>query len=253
MIYWLLPNNKSYIRIDRNGLNTAVGEAILQSFYPDLFKKMLTPVEERDKYKDTVKSRGQLEKILLDTLDIPLLTRPGISYYKIKDSIDMQPVYAFVDRQPPHRFIPQATDPSTNTVHALIRHPVQSFLSYVHRYTPALYYTAVDFDKWELIDTLTKQLEKWSTEKNFQFSTANIRPQAQILEKSYKNIKFYKYPDHIYELTTDLELAIPPTKEPSLIKNHITLTAKQETIIQNFYKEDLELYSNITQPGIIFS
>jgi hypothetical protein len=239
--------------MDRNGLNTAMGEAILQSFYPDLFQKMLTPIEERSIFTNITQQYGTLEKVAPELLNPPLITCPGITYYKLKTSLDTQPAYAFVDRQPPHRFIPQTTDPSDTTVHALIRHPVQRFLSYVYRYTPEFYYSAINFDKWQHIDTLTTKLENWSKEKDFQFSTANIRPQAQILEKSYKNIKFYKYPDHIYELTTDLELAVPPTKEPSLIKNHITLTAKQETIIQNFYKEDLELYSNITQPGIIFS
>jgi hypothetical protein len=84
MIYWKLPNNKSYVRIGRNGLTTAMGEAILKSFYPELYSQMMTPVESREGFLQALKNtNGDLKKIQVPNELIPV-PAPGVVYYYSK-------------------------------------------------------------------------------------------------------------------------------------------------------------------------
>lgn len=250
MIYWSLPNNNSYVSVERNGFNTAIGEAILESFYPELYRKMKAPVEERQVFKDAIKdTNGDLVRIVVPCEAVPTPV-PGLAYYYSKTTDNH---YAFVERKPPHTFIPQATESTRGVPHALIRHPVDRFKSFINRWTPQLHMSNYEFDMYTCIHNAVMSLNQLAPNEPFQYSSGQLTPQVALLDNTFSGIRFYRYSEHIDNLTEDLQLLVKPTKEPSTIVMPVTLTPAHEAIINTHFKADLDLYSNITKPGIILS
>ena len=250
MIYWKLPNNKSYVRIGRNGLTTAMGEAILKSFYPDLYLQMLTPVESREGFIQALKNTdGDLKKIQVPNEAIPT-PAPGVVYYysELKNEH-----YVFVESKPPHIFMPTASETTRGTPHALIRHPVDRFRSFISREVPELHMKNYEFDVFACTEDAVNKLKNTAVNQPFLYKNRTLIPQVDLLDNIFSGIQFYRYPDHVNELVSDLQLPIAPVKAPSTIVRPITFTPAQEATIVDHYEKDLKLYSCITKPGIILS
>lgn len=245
--YWQLPHNKSYVRIDRNGLNTAIGEAILKSYYPEKYIEMITPIEERESFKNLEKNTGK--KLIKGTPPEGLfMVIPELEYYNVQGTSEWHP---FNKKQSPHRFLPLATEQTKGAVHALIRHPVQRFTSFINRYTSELHTYVEGFNITEYIDNVVTALNDIPDTEIFIYNNKQLIPQTTFLDNNIKNIKFYKYSDHIDELISDLKLPEQPTKDPSTLIQSITLTPAHEEIINHKFSKDLELFNRIKYPGII--
>jgi len=250
MIYWSLPNNNSYVSIERNGYNTAIGEAILQSFYPELYEQMKTPIEERQVFKNAIEATsGDLVKIVVPCETVPTPV-PGLAYYYSKKTDNH---YAFVEKKPPHTFIPRATESTRGTPHALIRHPVERFKSFINRWTPELHMHDYKFDMHACIHNAVMRLDQLAPNEPFQYSSGQLTPQVTLLDNVFSGIRFYRYPEHINSLADDLQLSVKPVKELSTLVTPVALTPTHETIIHKHFKADLDLYSSITKPGTILA
>jgi hypothetical protein len=250
MIYWKLPNNKSYVRIGRNGLTTAMGEAILESFYPDLYLQKMTPVESREEFIQAFNNTdGNLKKIQVPNEAIPV-PAPGVVYYysELKNEL-----YAFVENKPPHVFMPTASETTRGTPHALIRHPVDRFRSFVSREVPELHMKNYEFNVFACTEDAVNKLRNTDANQPFSYKNRVLISQVDLLDNIFSGIQFYRYPDHVDELVNDLQLPIVPVKAPSTIVRPITFTPAQEAAIMNHYEKDLKLYSCITKPGIVLS
>jgi hypothetical protein len=250
MIYWNLPNNNSYVSIERNGFNTAIGEAILEFFYPELYKQMKIPIEQRQVFKNAIKDTGgDLVRIIVpcETILTPV---PGLAYYYSKKTDNH---YAFVEKKPPHTFMPQATESTRGVPHALIRHPVERFKSFVNRWTPELHMRDYKFDMHACIHNAVTRLDQLTPNEPFQYSSGQLTPQVTILNNIFSGIRFYKYPEHINNLVEDLQLLVKPVKETSTLVTPVTLTPAHEAAINKHFKADLDLYGSITNPGTILA
>lgn len=246
--YWQLPNNKSYLRIDRNGLNTAIGEAILKSYYPEKYVEMNTPIEERESFKNLEKSTGKKLVKGNPPEGLFMFEMPELEYYNIQGTSEWHP---FNKKQSPHRFLPLATEQTKGAVHALIRHPVHRFISFINRYTPELHTFTEGFNITEYIDDVITKLSDTPDTEIFLHNNKQLIPQVIFLDNNIKNIKFYRYPEHISNLIIDLKLTEQPVKEPSTLIQSITLCTAHEEIIKNKFTKDLELFNRINYPGII--
>lgn len=246
--YWQLPANKSYVRIDRNGLNTAIGEAILKSFYRGNLMDYNKLPEEREAFKAIEKQTGK--KLIKGTPpdDHFTIIRPELEYFNVEGTNIWHP---FNKRQSPHRFIPLATEENKGTVYALIRHPVQRFVSFINRYTSQLHAYDEGFDITKCVDDAVLQLENTPQTEIFLYNNKQLIPQVTFLDNNFKDIKFYQYPNHTSELIADLGLSKQPQKEQSTLLQSITLTKAHEDIIEDKFKADLELFDRIKTPGII--
>ena len=250
MIYWSLPNNNSYVSVERNGFNTAIGEAILESFYPELFKQMKTPIEERQVFKDAIEATsGDLVRTVVPCEAVPTPV-PGLVYYYSKKTDNY---YAFVERKPPHTFIPRATESTRGVPHALIRHPVERFKSFINRWTPQLHMNNYEFDMHACIHNAVMCLDQLAPGEPYQYSSGQLTPQVNLLDNVFSGIRFYRYPEHINNLANDLQLTVKPVKEKSTVVTPVTLTPTHEAIIYKHFKADFDLYSSITQPGIVLA
>ena len=246
--YWKLPTNKSYVRIDRNGLNTALGEAILKSFYYDNLAAYNEPVEERDSFKALEKQAGK--KLVKGTPPKGYFAalKPELEYYNFEGTDIWHP---FNRTHSPHRFIPLATENNKGAVHALIRHPVQRFVSFINRYTPELHTLVEGFNITKCVDNAIIQLQNTPETEIFLYNNKQLIPQTTFLNNDLRNIKFYQYPNHTKELITDLGLTVQPKKEKTTLLQSIEITKAHEEIILNKFKKDLELFDRIKYPGII--
>lgn len=245
--YWKLPNNKSYVRVDRNGINTAMGEAILKSFYPKKYDLLFEPVEERKAFKNIEKQTGK--KLVKGTPPENLLAIiPEHVYYNVEGTEEWHP---FNKKLPPHLYIPLATEEDKGAVHALIRHPIQRFISFINKYTPELHTYVEGFDITKCVDKAVLDLMNTPETEIFLYNNKQHIPQTTFLNNNLKNIKFYQYPNHLNELILDLKLTHPPVKDPSTLLQSVVLTKAHEEIILNRFKKDLELFENIKYPGII--
>lgn len=250
MIYWKLPNNKSYVRIGRNGLTTAMGEAILKCFYPDLYLQMMTPVESREGFIQALKNTdGDLKKIQVPNEAIPT-PAPGVVYYysELKNEH-----YAFVENKPPHVFVPTASETTRGIPHALIRHPVDRFRSFISREVPELHIKNNQFDVFACTEDAVNKLKNTDTNQPFLYKNKTLISQVDLLDNIFSGIQFYRYPEHVNELVSDLQLPIAPVKTLSTIFRPITFTPAQEATIIRHYEKDLKLYGCITKPGIVLS
>ena len=63
----------------------------------------------------------------------------------------------------------------------------------------------------------------------------------------------YRYSEHVTQLAQDLELPALPAKDPTNDIQSTSLTPTHESIIQTYFKDDLDLYSQIIQPGIVLA
>lgn len=246
--YWQLPSDKSYVRIDRNGLNTAIGEAILRSFYRGNLMDYNKPAEERDNFKDVERRTGmKLVKGAPPTGHFNIIS-PELEYFNLEGTNIWHP---FNKRQSPHRFIPLATEENKGTVHALIRHPVQRFVSFINRYTPQLHTLVEGFDITKCVDDAILQLENTLKSEIFIYNNKQLIPQTTFLDNDLKSIRFYQYPNHTNELIADLGLSKQPQKAESTLLQSINLTSAHENIILDRFNADLELFNRIKAPGII--
>lgn len=246
--YWQLPSDKSYVRIDRNGLNTAIGEAILRSFYRGNLMDYNKPAEERDNFKDVERRTGmKLVKGTPPTGHFNIIS-PELEYFNLEGTNIWHP---FNKRQSPHRFIPLATEENKGTVHALIRHPVQRFVSFINRYTPQLHTLVEGFDITKCVDDAILQLENTPKSEIFIYNNKQLIPQTTFLDNDLKGIRFYQYPNHTNELVADLGLSKQPQKAESTLLQSINLTTAHENIILDRFNADLELFDRIKAPGII--
>lgn len=246
--YWQLPTNKSYVRIDRNGLNTAIGEAILKSFYRGNLMDYNKPAEERDNFKALEKQAGKTLVKGTPPAGHFTIISPELEYYNFEGTNIWHP---FNKRQSPHRFIPLATEENKGTVHALIRHPVQRFISFINRYTPQLHTYVEEFDITKCVDDAILQLENTPKSEIFLYNNKQLIPQTTFLDNNFKNIKFYQYPNHTNELVADLGLTRQPQKAESTLLQSINLTKAHEDVVLDKFKTDLELFDRIKTPGII--
>jgi len=250
MIYWKLPNNKSYVRIGRNGLTTAMGEAILKSFYPELYSQMMTPVESREGFIQALKnSSGDLKKIQVPNEVIPV-PAPGVVYYY--DELKNEH-YAFVENKPPHIFVPTASETTRGIPHALIRHPVDRFRSFISREIPELHMKNYEFDVYACTEDAVNKLRSTDANEPFLYKNRTLISQVDLLDNVFSGIQFYRYPDHVNELVSDLQLPIAPVKAPTTIVRPIIFTRAQITTIISHYEKDLKLYRSITTPYFILS
>jgi hypothetical protein len=206
------------------------------------------PAEERDNFKDVERRTGmKLVKGTPPTGHFNIIS-PELEYFNLEGTNIWHP---FNKRQSPHRFIPLATEDNKGTVHALIRHPVQRFVSFINRYTPQLHTLVEGFDITKCVDDAILQLENTSKSEIFIYNNKQLIPQTTFLDNNLKGIRFYQYPNHTNELIADLGLSKQPQKAESTLIQSINLTAAHESIILARFNTDLELFDRINTPGIV--
>jgi len=244
--FWPITEEKSYTRIDWNGLNTAIGEAILQTSYPEKYAQMVLPIEKRPLFIEWAqKYSGKVTKC---TPPEPISIQ--LECYCSEDGKDIQ---YFNKQKSPHGFMPVVQKENAGTPHALIRHPVDRFLSFINTYTPALHRYTEGFDIGYQLDQIFFILKSIAPGEEYMYNAKQFLSQDQFIGGDKSGVKFYKYPEHVSELITDLSLKVQPKKAPSTLIQSFELKPAHKEIILEKYKIDLDLYNSIEYPGIILT
>ena len=246
MVYWSLPKNKSYVRIDRNGLNTAIGEAILRSFYPEKYSLLQTPIEERDRFKEWAKTVKN--KIIKGIPSGVTTINPDLEYFFVEGSTEWQ---CFNKLIPPHFVIPIASEEEKGVPHALIRHPVDRFKSFINKYTLELHTYVEGFDMARRLDEILTSLQNLTPTEHLTYGGKLFMSQVSILDNNFTGIKMYKYSEHVPNLVADLGITEQPEKHASTLIQSFELAPAHEDIINAKYSADLDLFNSIRYPGIV--
>jgi hypothetical protein len=112
----------------------------------------------------------------------------------------------------------------------LVRNPVDKFRS-------ACAESSID----DVDAKLTELVSDWGGDVHFW-------PQSRLL---FGTTKLYVFPDHLEDLATEADLALPlpniNVKDDTATKP--TLTAEQQTRVEAIYADDIELFASITKAG----
>jgi hypothetical protein len=246
MVYWSLPNGKSYVRIDRNGLNTAMGELILKCFYPKKYSALQAPIEERHNFIEWAKTVKN--KIIKGIPTGVTAINPDLEYFFVEGSTEWQ---CFNKLIPPHFVMPIASEQEKGVPHALVRHPVDRFKSFINKYTLELHTYVESFDITRRLDEIFTSLQNLSPTDHFMYGNKLFMSQVSILENNFAGIKMYKYAEHASNLVADLGLTEQPEKHASTLIQSFQLAPAHEDIINAKYGADLDLYNSIQYPGLI--
>jgi len=246
MEFWLLPEDRCYLRIERNGLNTPIGKSILKTFYPDNYTKLNVPVEKRENFLNFIKIADGKNIFKCDAPG----TYPWYLNYKIEGS---ENIYSFNTIRSPHRYMPSSTTPSKK-IFALIRNPVDRLLSFINKYTPEFYSKDQEINVQEKTNQTLDEIFKTAKTDYFLYNGRNlIVPQVTYINEYKNQINFYKYPEHNNDIIKDI--GILPVEKNNIYTRYKTasFTAEQIAAVEQYYSDDLALFNSIEYPGIMFS